>query len=147
MDRFVIIVNGWKLLTINKKRPILDVAVALDPLLMYMLKVSSDHTKNVKLYIYLAPCSHHEIIVKCNLVPDVFISHYFCLCNTLNSQYKYSRPFVRPRLLPYAQNLQWVQHFIFPDGKHIFSFKFFLQIWGNGLSHSLCLKCEQLYFM
>ena len=106
----------------------LDVAAALDPLLMYMLKVSSGDTKNVKLYIYLAPCSHHEIIGKCNLVPDVFISHYFCLCNTLNSQNKYSRPFVRPRLLPYAQNLQWVQYFIFPDEKHIFSFKLFLKI-------------------
>ena len=31
MERFVIIVNGWKTLTIITKRSILDVAAALDP--------------------------------------------------------------------------------------------------------------------
>ena len=31
MERFVIIVNGWKPLTIITKRSILDVAAALDP--------------------------------------------------------------------------------------------------------------------
>ena len=31
MERFVIIVNGWKPLTIIAKRSILDVAAALDP--------------------------------------------------------------------------------------------------------------------
>ena len=31
IERFVIIVNGWKPLTIITKRSILDVAVALDP--------------------------------------------------------------------------------------------------------------------
>ena len=31
MERFVIIVNGWKQLTIITKRYILDVAAALDP--------------------------------------------------------------------------------------------------------------------
>ena len=31
MERFVIIVNGWKSLTIITKRSILDVAAALDP--------------------------------------------------------------------------------------------------------------------
>ena len=31
MERFVIIVNGWKPLTIIAKRLILDVAAALDP--------------------------------------------------------------------------------------------------------------------
>ena len=34
MERFVIIVNGWKPLTIITKRSILDVAAALDPPLM-----------------------------------------------------------------------------------------------------------------
>ena len=33
MERFVIIVNSWKPLTITSKRSILDVAAALDPLL------------------------------------------------------------------------------------------------------------------
>ena len=59
----------------NPKCSILDVVAVLDPLIMYMLKVNSDHTKNVKLYIYLAPCSNHEIIVKCNLVSEVFSFH------------------------------------------------------------------------
>ena len=36
MERFVIIVNGWKPLTIVTKRSILDVAAALDPLLFIM---------------------------------------------------------------------------------------------------------------
>ena len=31
MERFVIIVNGWKLLTIITKRSMLDVAAVLDP--------------------------------------------------------------------------------------------------------------------
>ena len=31
MERFVVIVNGWKLLTIITKRSILDVAVVLGP--------------------------------------------------------------------------------------------------------------------
>ena len=31
MERFVIIVNDWKLLTVITKRSILDVAAALDP--------------------------------------------------------------------------------------------------------------------
>ena len=35
MERFVIIVNGWKPLTIITKRSILDVAAALDPPLMF----------------------------------------------------------------------------------------------------------------
>ena len=39
MERFVIIVNGWKPLTIITKRSILDVAAALDPPLL--LHVSS----------------------------------------------------------------------------------------------------------
>ena len=34
MERFVIIVNGWKPLTIITKSSILDVAAALDPPLM-----------------------------------------------------------------------------------------------------------------
>ena len=33
MERFVIIVNGWKPLTIIRKRSILDVPVSLDPVL------------------------------------------------------------------------------------------------------------------
>ena len=33
MERFVIIVNGWKPLNIITKRPILDVAAVLDPTL------------------------------------------------------------------------------------------------------------------
>ena len=39
MERFVIIVNGWKPLTIITKRSILDVAVALDPQLIRVKKV------------------------------------------------------------------------------------------------------------
>ena len=34
MEHFVIIVNGWKPLTIITKRSILDVAAVLDPLLL-----------------------------------------------------------------------------------------------------------------
>ena len=37
MECFVIIVNGWKPLTIITKRSILDVPAALDPPLMVML--------------------------------------------------------------------------------------------------------------
>ena len=38
MERFVIIVNGWKTLTIITKRSILDVAAALDPPLFMLCK-------------------------------------------------------------------------------------------------------------
>ena len=37
MDRFVMIVNSWKLLTIITKRSILDVAAVLDPLLTLII--------------------------------------------------------------------------------------------------------------
>ena len=36
MERFVIIVNGWKRFTIITKRSILDVAAALDPRLIHL---------------------------------------------------------------------------------------------------------------
>ena len=39
MERFVIIVNGWKPLTIITKRSILDVAAALDPPLRMIYKM------------------------------------------------------------------------------------------------------------
>ena len=42
VERFVIIVNGWKQLTIITKRSILDVAAALDPPLYIM-----DNTRNI----------------------------------------------------------------------------------------------------
>ena len=38
MERFVIIVNGWKPLTIFTKHSILDVAAALDPPLLFLSK-------------------------------------------------------------------------------------------------------------
>ena len=41
MDRFVIIVNGFQLLTIIAKRSILDVAAALDPPLVMMPRILS----------------------------------------------------------------------------------------------------------
>ena len=37
MERFVIIVNGWKPLTIITRRSILDVAAVLDPPLMIII--------------------------------------------------------------------------------------------------------------
>ena len=37
MEHFVIIVNGWKPLTIVTKRSILDVVAALDPPLIYFV--------------------------------------------------------------------------------------------------------------
>ena len=36
MECFVIIVNGWKQLTIITKHSILDLAAALDPLLLFL---------------------------------------------------------------------------------------------------------------
>ena len=44
MERFVIIVNGWKPLTIITKRSILDVATALDPpLKAFALRIDADY--------------------------------------------------------------------------------------------------------
>ena len=40
MERFVIIVNGWKLLTIITKRSILNVAAALDPPLQNVMAMN-----------------------------------------------------------------------------------------------------------
>ena len=42
MKRFVVIVNGWKPLTIIKKRSILDVAAVLDPSLKMELEDELD---------------------------------------------------------------------------------------------------------
>ena len=40
MERFVVIVNGWKPLTIITKRSILDVAAVLDPPLNSVRRIS-----------------------------------------------------------------------------------------------------------
>ena len=52
MERFVIIVNGWKPLTIITKQSILDAAAALDPpltvVIYYWLGMSSTTYKAVK---------------------------------------------------------------------------------------------------
>ena len=45
MESFVIIVNGWKPLTIITKRPILDVAAALDPPLKIHNPVQKQYVK------------------------------------------------------------------------------------------------------
>ena len=47
MERFVIIVNGWKPLTIITKCSILDVAVVLDPPLLFVL-IYVEELKNIK---------------------------------------------------------------------------------------------------
>ena len=48
MERFVIIVNGWKPLTIITKSSILDVAVVLDPPLnLYIFTHVRSHFKNL----------------------------------------------------------------------------------------------------
>ena len=57
MERFVIIVNGWKPLTIITKRSILDVAAALDPPLASSQK---------KLSSYLASPEQGIRLIKCN---------------------------------------------------------------------------------
>ena len=69
-----------------------------------MPKVISDNTKNVKVYLNLAPSSH-EIIAECKLVLEGdFISHFVRLGKTSNNRYKYSRLFLRPKILLGAQN-------------------------------------------
>ena len=51
---------------------------------------------------------------------SAFISHVVYLGKTSNSWYKYSGPFLMPKILQYAQNSQCIQISIFPNGKHIF---------------------------
>ena len=51
---------------------------------------------------------------------SALISHAVSLRITSNRWYKYSRPFLMPKILWYAQNSQYVQNSIFPSGKHIF---------------------------
>ena len=51
MERFVIIVNGWKLLTIITNRSILDVAAALDPPLETLYYFSLPELHSVQLTI------------------------------------------------------------------------------------------------
>ena len=55
MECFVIIVNGWKPLTIITKHSILDVAATLDPTLM---RDRFDVTFNARL---MADVNHHEL--------------------------------------------------------------------------------------
>ena len=45
MEHFVIIVNGWKSLTIITKSPILDVAAALDPPLDMLSRMGRNHVE------------------------------------------------------------------------------------------------------
>ena len=53
MERFVIIVNGWKPLTIITKRSILDFAAALDTLLVSMLPSTVIHTVILQTFTHL----------------------------------------------------------------------------------------------
>ena len=53
MERFVIIVNDWKPLTIITKRSILYVAAALDlPLIVYSTFPHRNQTCNIVIYIF-----------------------------------------------------------------------------------------------
>ena len=52
MEHFVIIVNGWKPLTITTKHAILDVAAVLDPPLKY------EHIFKEKFYFFLYSVFH-----------------------------------------------------------------------------------------
>ena len=51
MERFVIIINGWKPLTIITKRSILNVAAALDPPLSYWLTNNWNHVFSQRLAV------------------------------------------------------------------------------------------------
>ena len=78
-----------------------------------MPKVISDNTKSVP--------THYEIIVECKLVLEgVSISHVVCLGKTSNSQYENSWFFLRPKILLYTQDSQWVKNSIFHNGEYIF---------------------------
>ena len=87
-----------------------------------MNKVISNHTKNVKLYINLAPCSSWNLYwMQASLYTwRALISHVVCLGKTSSSWYKYSGLFLMPKILLYAQNSQCVRNSIFPNGKYIF---------------------------
>ena len=52
MERFVIIVNGWKPLTIITKRSILNVGTVLDPP-MFPVFPNSDLTESMEKYLTL----------------------------------------------------------------------------------------------
>ena len=54
MERFVIILNGWKLLTIITKRSILDVAAALDPPLIIAVIFDWISKQQLNLLLFLS---------------------------------------------------------------------------------------------
>ena len=58
-------------------------------------------------------------LLNVSLYLKCFISHVAYLGKKLNSRYKYSGPFLSPKILRYAQNLQLVQNPIFPSREHI----------------------------
>ena len=73
-----------------------------------MTKVISDYNKNVKLYIDLISCSswNHYWMWTCTW--SAFTSHVVCMGETSNSSYKYSGPFLRPKIMWHVWTSQWV---------------------------------------
>ena len=70
MERFVIIVNGWKPLTIITKRSILDIAPALDP----PLKTLFSQNRHELSRIYKVKCKP-ERVVRPRFLILLLISH------------------------------------------------------------------------
>ena len=59
MEDFVIIVNGWKLLTIITKSSILDIAAVVDP----PLNIFPDHA-NILKWVTKVACTGNEVVLK-----------------------------------------------------------------------------------
>ena len=86
-----------------------------------MPKVISDLTKNGKIYINLAPCFSWNHCFEYKFAVDVLSFDMLPAWIIHQIVYFYSGRFLRPRDLLYAQTSWWVQNFIFPNSKQIFS--------------------------
>ena len=78
MERFVIIVNGWKPLTIITKCSILDVAAALDP---HLAVHNELYLGNIKLWSQICRFIFKRILHKHNVNHDSSVIIFYCEIN------------------------------------------------------------------
>ena len=110
MDRFVIIVNGWKPLTIIAKHYILDVAAALDPpLMVFKLFACFAYSFAISFHlsIYVCDCSFIFVCLIIDLLfTKLFLYIIFLVLLSVRMVFKLFAHF--------AYSFAFFMHFLFP---------------------------------
>ena len=89
IERFVIVINYWKPLTIITKRSILDVAAALDPPLIYILHPSC-FCEIWALYVLWITYDHYITLFSWCIAEKLHLIEHFDNIQLLNKRIQFS---------------------------------------------------------